>query len=103
MEGLKDRWQSEGKPAFDIGIGIATGSVIAGNIGSTKQMKYTVIGNTVNLARRLCSHARPGQVLISPETYEIAQKPPNARFLEHVALKGISKPVGVYEVTEVSS
>ncbi len=99
MKALKDRWQAEGKPAFDIGIGIGTGSVIAGNIGSTKQMKYTVIGNTVNLARRLCSHAQPGQILISPETYEIAHRPPNVRFLEHASLKGISKPVGVYEVT----
>ncbi len=52
-----------------IGIGINTGSLVAGYIGSTRLMSYSVIGDTVNTASRLCSAAKPGQILISEETY----------------------------------
>jgi adenylate cyclase len=95
---LKETWTKRGSPTFDIGIGIATGAAVAGNIGSPKQMKYTVIGSTVNLASRLCARADTGQILICPETYRTGGKPKNARALEEMRLKGISKPVQVYEI-----
>jgi adenylate cyclase len=103
MSSLKQTWERRGAPTFNIGIGIATGAAVAGNIGSPKQMKYTVIGSTVNLASRLCARAGSGQILICPETYQAGGKPENARFLEETQLKGISKPVQVYGVEYVLS
>ncbi|MBI4830226.1 MAG: GAF domain-containing protein [Candidatus Lindowbacteria bacterium] len=103
MMSLKERLNRRALPSFDIGIGIATGTVIAGNVGSAKQMKYTVIGNTVNLAHRLCSAARPGQILVSSETYRAAGSPGNVRFFENILLKGISRPVETYEVEQCST
>ena len=53
LDELNQEWASEGKPQLDIGIGINTGDMIAGNIGSDTIMSYTVIGDTVNLGARL--------------------------------------------------
>ena len=53
-----------------MGIGINTGTVIAGNIGSERRTDYTVIGNEVNVAQRFESNAGPGQILITGSTYE---------------------------------
>lgn len=100
MRLLKNQRKQAGLPVFDIGIGIATGTVIAGNIGSAKQMKYTVIGNTVNLAKRLCDYAQPGQILIDADAYHVTEEPSNVRFLERANLKGISKPVALYMVEQ---
>ena len=97
---LRKQWQTEGSPVFSIGIGIATGPAIAGNIGSTKQMKYTVIGDTVNLACRLCSHADPGQILISHATHQAVGETSRAAPIGTANLKGISKPVELYEIVQ---
>ena len=53
-----------------MGIGINSGQVVSGNIGSKRQMNYTVIGDEVNIASRLCSNAAPGEILISRSVYE---------------------------------
>jgi len=60
---------SEGKPAFQLGIGIETGDVIAGFIGSPKRMEYTVVGDRVNIAKRLCDMANPGSIVVGNETW----------------------------------
>jgi adenylate cyclase len=65
--------KSEGKPKLAHGLGINTGEVVAGNIGSSRRVEYTVIGDNVNLAQRLESRAAGGQVLISESTFQDTQ------------------------------
>ena len=61
---------SRGEPEILIGIGVNTGNVVAGYIGSSKALEYTVIGDTVNTGARLCSYAKAGEIIISQATYE---------------------------------
>jgi adenylate cyclase len=83
---------------FTIRIGINTGKVVAGNIGSPKRMDYTVIGDAVNTASRLESIARPNQILIGEETYERVQGKFNIRAVGPRKVKGKTVEVMVYEV-----
>jgi adenylate cyclase len=87
-----------GKPIFELGIGIATGEAIAGYIGSPDRMEFTVIGDRVNTARRLCSIADPGQVIISQSTYEEVKTFVRARPIGTVVLKGKEEPVHAFEI-----
>ncbi len=89
---------AQGKPSFEIGIGINTGDVVAGYIGSSKAMQYTVIGAPVNLAARLCSAAHGMQVLIAETTWNLVKDEFEVRELEPIKPKGIAQPVRVFEV-----
>ncbi len=89
---------AEGKTSFEIGIGINTGDVVAGYIGSSKAMQYTVIGAPVNLAARLCSAAHGMQVLIAETTWNLVKDDFEVRELEPIKPKGIAQPVRVFEV-----
>ena len=62
---LNTRWAAEGRSTLDIGIGIHCGEAFVGNIGSPRRLEYTLIGDTVNLASRLCAMAKSGDVLVS--------------------------------------
>jgi adenylate cyclase len=87
-----------GKIGFEIGIGINTGQVVAGYLGSSKAMQYTVIGAPVNLAARLCSQARGMQIVISEATWLRVRERFEVRELEPVKPKGIAQPVRIFEV-----
>jgi adenylate cyclase len=95
---LNEKWSGEGKPHVEIGIGINFGEVFAGNIGAEQRMEYTVIGDAVNVASRLCDKAAGGQVIVSEPFYNELKTPPEVEALEPLELKGKSDTVPVYQV-----
>jgi adenylate cyclase len=95
---LNQDWAARGQAPLRVGIGINTGAVTAGNIGSTKRMDYTVIGDAVNLASRLCANAAGGQILVSESTFGALNSQWPARRLEPIMVKGKETPVEIYEV-----
>ncbi len=88
----------QGLPTLEMGIGLNTGPVIAGNIGSKERMEYTVIGDCVNVAARLQGLAKPGEVLVSEATYKQVKGKVLATPMEPMTLKGKRIPVGVYRI-----
>jgi class 3 adenylate cyclase len=87
-----------GRPPIEIGIGVNRGLVIAGNLGSIKQLSYTVIGEEVNLASRLCANAARGQILISEAVNAKLTREFDCHRLDPITVKNVSHPVQVYEV-----
>jgi PAS domain S-box-containing protein len=83
---------------LSFGIGISTGPVVVGNIGSTTTHNYTAIGDVVNMAARLQEHAKAGQILLTAAAYEQARQHIVGRELGYVNVKGIAEPVQAFEV-----
>jgi len=102
VERFNTEREGQALPPLKMGIGINTGTVIAGNIGSADRMEYTVIGDNVNIAARLQGIAKPGQVLISDATWQQVRTLATATRLEPMALKGKSKHVDVYRIDSLS-
>jgi adenylate cyclase len=98
MIGLNARRVQEGKETVAIGIGVSAGEVVAGTVGTEDRMEYTVIGDSVNLAARLQSNAKPGQILISERTLDRVRELVDVRELGAIRVKGKEDEVEVYEV-----
>ncbi|MBI4636350.1 MAG: HAMP domain-containing protein [Candidatus Rokubacteria bacterium] len=95
---LSVRRAAEGRSPIAVGIGVSAGEVVAGTVGTEERMEYTVIGDSVNLASRLESNAKPGQVLISDRTYRKVEGRVEARSLGILKVKGKEEEVLVWEV-----
>ena len=95
---LKARWVQEGKFPLMIRIGINTGPVVVGNMGSDRRLSYTVLGADVNLAQRLEANAPVEGIMIAQRTYEFVKDRIPTRPLEPIMVKGLDKPIKVYEV-----
>ena len=100
LRALQSRWKSQGKPYMDIGIGIHTGPMLVGNLGSSRRFNYTIMGDHVNLASRLQGLNRKfgTHMIVSEATYETLRGKLTARELDLIRVKGKTKPVKIYEV-----
>ena len=98
LEKLNAKWKQEGRTEVQIGIGINFGEVFAGNIGSDRRLEYTVIGDAVNTAYRLCGKAGPNEILISEPFYQQLKNKPAVEALEPIQVKGKAKKIPVYRV-----
>jgi adenylate cyclase len=95
---LNVKWAAEGRQRVEIGIGIDYYDVFAGNIGSDRRLEYTVIGDAVNTASRLCSKAGPGEIILSQRFFDKLRKPPAVEEMQALELKGKVDKVPVYRV-----
>jgi adenylate cyclase len=100
LDTLNQRWYVQGKPKLDIGIGINTGEMIVGNVGSEKTLSYTAIGDNVNLGARLESLNKDynSHIIISEETLARLKGEYHVRALGSVKVKGKSRLIAIYEV-----
>ena len=103
MRELQTEWRDAGleKP-FELRIGIATGYCTVGNFGSEDRMDYTIIGNEVNLASRLQSHAESGSIIVSHATWSLVQNAVLAEEQRPIRAKGFARPIRNYRIVEPS-
>ncbi|MBI4569960.1 MAG: hypothetical protein HY719_16325 [Planctomycetes bacterium] len=106
---LQEKWRQEGRSAPAIGVGINTGEMVVGGIGSELYFNYTVLGHHVNLGARLCGKAAGGEILVGQGTFEELKREmgEHSDVIQHdfkikthpkIEAKGISEPVQVYSI-----
>lgn len=100
VETLNRRRRARGQPILLFHVGINSGAMVAGNIGAADRMDYTVMGQEVNVASRLASFARPGQILVSDTTYDALCKtgPVHCRQHARITLRGTTRPLSTFSV-----
>ena len=99
---LNRQWKTEGrsKDGFEMGIGLNTGQVFVGLLGSEQRMNYTIIGDNANLAARLQDQTKEfgWPILISQSTYQQVKGEFNAEYADSRLVKGKTEPVGIYKL-----
>ena len=98
MEEINAQNEADGLPRLSMGIGVNTGAVVVGNIGSERRTKYSVVGSDVNFASRMEAFAMAGQVLISASTYERVKDVVEVANVVQVEMKGVPGQATLYEV-----
>ncbi len=100
---MNESWKAEGKPPLDIGIGLNTGAMVVGNMGSAIRMDYTIMGDNVNLGSRLESTNKiyGTNIIISEFTYEHVRDHVIVRELDLIKVKGKELPVRIYELIDL--
>jgi len=98
---LNDELVLEEQPILEMGIGINTGSVIVGNIGSEMRTKYGIVGTTINIASRIESNTIGGQVLVGESTYNFVKEKVSVDPPQTIIMKGLKKPLVIYSVNEI--
>jgi len=100
LKKLQQKWEKDGMPLIDIGIGINTGPMVIGNMGSKRRFNYTVMGDSVNLASRLegLNKNYGTHIIISEKVYENIKNEFLCRELDMVKVKGKTEPSRVYEL-----
>jgi adenylate cyclase len=102
---LRGKWATEGRPQLYARVGINTGQVLVGNMGSRQITNYTVMGDHVNLASRLEGANKPygTGIMVSEFTWQVVQEHLIGRELDRITVKGKERPVCVYEVIALRS
>jgi adenylate cyclase len=95
---LNAEWKRAGREPLEVGIGINVGDAFAGHIGSERRLEYTVIGDTVNVASRVCGIAAAGEILITANAAESLTTNVSLEPGEPLVLRGKSQPVPVFRV-----
>lgn len=99
IEGFNRKRIEAGEEPIRIGAGISSGEVVAGYLGSSRALEYTVIGDVVNTGARLCALAKPGEILIAEDTYQRVKDDFVIEMLPATHVKGKKKRVAIYRVT----
>jgi class 3 adenylate cyclase/CHASE3 domain sensor protein len=102
LRSLRARWTLQRDEEVNVGIGISTGYVTVGNIGSTTRTEYTVIGSHVRLASHLAQIAGPDQILVSDQTLAVpdVRERVHSVSLEAISLEGFRQPVNIFEISD---
>lgn len=98
INNLNAKWATADRPNISVGIGINYGETFAGNIGSHLRLEYTVIGDNVNVASRLCSNAGGGEILISDPLYQVLKQKPPVEARSPLSVKNRAQAVPVWRV-----
>jgi class 3 adenylate cyclase len=86
---------------LSFGVGINTGEAVVGNVGTAQIKNYTIIGDSVNIAKRLQEYANPNQILLGASTYELVKDHVVAQELEPIQVKGRAAVERTFELTDL--
>ncbi len=98
LDVLNGRWRAQGRPELAVGIGLNAGDVFAGNIGSPRRLEFTIIGDAVNVASRICTAAAGGEILVTDTLRRALRSAIALEERPHLAIRGTSQSVRLYRL-----